>query len=141
MAGGHDVDGTQVDVVNVIRAPVAHEEVDLAHCVFDVVAFNPIDRVDVFACTGRRHPDPADIAPATQKTCCLGIGWGGRYCGCCKCTQQGAPRHAQRAVFRHMNSACPVAYLFAAVQADLPSHPQMRELYGTIRITDQEKFS
>src|SRR6056297_2075209 len=61
VAGGHDVDGADVDGFHVIGAPVAHEERDFPDRIADIFALDPVDRVDPFAGAGRNHAQAADV--------------------------------------------------------------------------------
>ena len=69
MRGCHDVDGAQVDVLDVVGAPVAHEKVHFLHRVGDVVPFDPVDHVDAFAGAARVHSDSANISAPAQEPC------------------------------------------------------------------------
>lgn len=68
---GHDVERARVDGNCLIRAPVAHEVVDLTQGVFDVITVDPIHHVKAFAGPAGIHANASDIACAAKETRCI----------------------------------------------------------------------
>ena len=107
----------------VVRPPVAHEVGDFLHDFRNVLAFDPVDRVDAFARAARVHADPADVARTLQQAEGIGVGGGGNHRRCRKHTKKATPRDAVVRNGRHSN-ACPVAVLTACRQLSVQLHPQ-----------------
>ncbi len=103
----HDVDCPGVDFDRAAGAPVAHEIVDLGQCFPDVVALDPVDRVDAFTGAARNHPNPANVASAAKQAECVRIGWCGGDCGCCESAEHSAPGNSLRACGRHAATCVP----------------------------------
>jgi hypothetical protein len=77
-------------------APVAHEVVDFLQHFGDVLAFDPVDRVDAFAGAARIHADAADVAGAFQHSPRIGSRSEQPPGRCREHTKKPAPREAVR---------------------------------------------
>ena len=102
MGGRHDVDGAQVDLLDVICSPVAHEVVHFLDGVSDIFAFDPVDHVQPFARAARIHPNSANVAASAQKPCRVGEGWCRCDHCCSECTEKVPPRYSASAYVSHV---------------------------------------
>ena len=62
VAGGHDIDGPEIDVMNAVGAPIPHEVRYFFDSVANVLAFDPVNCVDAFAGSHRPHRKTTNVA-------------------------------------------------------------------------------
>ncbi len=98
VGGGHDVDGSGVDHLHFVGAPVAHEVGDLFDGLVDILAVNPVDGVNALTRPSRIHRDLPDIATASAQAKSIRHCWGSRQSGCCKSLQN--PSAGKTRIFR-----------------------------------------
>lgn len=130
-----NVDGSCVEVRYLVGSPVADKPVNFAQSLGNVFAFDPVDRVDTFACTSRVHADAADISCTAKQSESI------RHCWCCdNCRRREGGEYASACYALQVGSrhsaTCPVL-LSSAVSPPMnaPIPTGVRFLWP-IRLTD-----
>ena len=91
----------------------------------NVLAFDPVDRVDAFAGAARIHADAADVASTFQQAECVGVGGRGNHRRRREHAKKAAPRDAVEARLSVILTPVPVLSLTAVAQLSVPLHPQV----------------